>query len=402
MLGLTVLTQAFQAGLLIYGFGVVIMPFATRFDVPRETLMFASTLLALSTNLISPFIGSLVDRRSVSRLMALGAAVLAMGFVMLAYAQAMWQVLAIFALVLPLGNLLLGQLTSATLMARWFERKRGRAMGISAIGTSIGGLLFPPALAALIAAFGQRTAYLVAAAAIVIALIGPILRWVVDRPAAVDQRPDGEALAPRAAAAMPAAAPALTVGQIAKTRRFWQITCVVAFTIGVYLALIANLVPYANDIGIVPQRAAFLLSTAALCAIPGKLVIGALADRIGARLSFFLVIAFTAAALVALLATTTYAGLLLACVLLGLAGGGLLPLWGLLISKAFGQASFGRAAGIMNPAMMPITLLAAPFAGRVFDRTGSYRIAFVTMLFALALSATINAFLHLDREAPSA
>ena len=48
----------------------------------------------------------------------------------------------------------------------------------------------------------------------------------------------------------------------------------------------------------------------------------------------------------------------------------------------------------MNPAMMPFTLLAAPFAGRMYDRTGSYEIAFGAGLVALALAALLNARLR--------
>jgi MFS family permease len=409
VLGLTVLTQALQAGLLIYGFGVIILPFAAEFAVSRETLMLASTFLSLATNLLSPVVGTLIDRRSIRPLMLCGVVALACGFLLLSQVQAMWQVLAIFALVLPVGNLLLGQLSSTTLMTRWFARLRGRAMGISAVGTSIGGLVIPPLLATVIASQGWRTAFLLVAAAALVLLIVPIALIVIDRPADVGQRPDGasadapggEPGAVESAAATPNA-PALTLREIVTTPRFWLITIVLGLTVGSYLALIANLVPHATDIGIEAPRAAFLVSIAAVCAIPGKLAFGALADRIGTRVSFWIVIAFTAAAVCALLAFASYEGLVLACVMLGLAAGGLLPLWGLLIAQAFGQASFGRAAGAVNPAMMPITLLAAPFAGRVFDQTGTYRIAFITMLVALAAAAVVNAFLVPPRRARAA
>ena len=48
VLGVTVATQMVQAGLLIYGFGVIILPFATEFGVPRQTLMLGSTLLTVA------------------------------------------------------------------------------------------------------------------------------------------------------------------------------------------------------------------------------------------------------------------------------------------------------------------------------------------------------------------
>jgi MFS family permease len=397
ILGLTIWTQAFQAGLLIYGFGVVIMPFADEFGVSRQTLVLGSTLLALSTNLLSPFVGAYIDRRSIRPAMVGGALLVALGFLLLSRVEAMWQVLAIFALVLPLGNLLLGQLSSTTLMTRWFVRMRGRAMGISAVGTSIGGLVFPPLLAALIEKLGWSRAFTILSIGVALALVPAILGLVIDRPEDVGQRPDGTAAAgasvPTQSVAATTDAP-LPMSAILGTARFWQIAVVVAFAIGPYLALLANLVPFASDLGIAPRQAAVFLSTAALIAIPGKLVFGGLADHLGTRTALWLVVAFEAGALLAFLLFPVHAGLLAGSVLLGLAGGGLLPLWGLLIAKGFGQASFGRAAGAMNPAMMPVTLLAAPLAGRLFDETGNYRGAFLAMLGSLAVSAITNGFLR--------
>ena len=400
VLGLTVWTQAFQAGLLVYGFGVVIMPFAGEFGVSRQTLVLGSTLLALSTNLLSPFAGAYIDRYPIRPAMLGGAVLVALGFLLLSQAAAMWQVLAVFALVLPLGNLLLGQLSSTALMTRWFARLRGRAMGISAVGTSIGGLVFPPLVASLIERFGWSRAFVLVSIGVALGLLPAILALAIDRPEDVGQRPDGAAAAGAAATLREGAVPRdppLRVPEILRAARFWQITAVVAFAIGPYLALLANLVPFASDLGIPPTRAAVFLSTAALIAIPGKLLFGSLADRLGTRNALWLVVGFEAGALLAFLLFPTYGGLLAGSVLLGLAGGGLLPLWGLMIARGFGQASFGRAAGAMNPAMMPVTLLAAPLAGYLFDRSGHYRGAFLVMLAALAVSAATNGFLRLDR-----
>lgn len=402
VLGVTVATQMVQAGLLIYGFGVIILPFATEFGVPRQTLMLGSTLLSLTTNLISPLGGTAIDRGGARNLMTFGAAMLGLGLFALSRVTAMWQVLAIFALILPFGNLLLGQLTSSSLMTRWFTRTRGRALGLSAVGTSIGGFLLPPLVAWLAATQGWRWAYAAVAAGVVLVLTWPIRAFVVDRPQSLGQWPDGDPAPAAATAPVTAAAQALDTRALLTSLRFWQVTLIIALVAGTYLALIANLVPHATDIGIPAPRASLLMSVMAVCAIPGKIAFGMLADRIDLRLAMWLVIGCICAALGTLLVAATFAELAGACALLGVAGGGLLPLWGLYIAQGFGQANYGKAAGLMNPAMMPITLLAAPFAGRVFDQTGHYTLAFVTFLAALAVAAVINGWLRLPRREAAA
>jgi MFS family permease len=80
-----------------------------------------------------------------------------------------------------------------------------------------------------------------------------------------------------------------------------------------------------------------------------------------------------------------------------------LPVWGAMVAKSFGPARFGRALGTMNLAMAPLTLLSAPYAGHLFDRHGSYELAFMSYAGFLALGAlalvplrfpTVHARLH--------
>ena len=97
--------------------------------------------------------------------------------------------------------------------------------------------------------------------------------------------------------------------------------------------------------------------------------------------------------------STGYGSVAVGAIAFGLAAGGLLPVWGALVARSFGPDRFGRALGAMNLAMTPITLLSAPYAGFLFDRTGSYATAFgsycVILLVALAALAPLK-FPNLD------
>jgi MFS family permease len=176
---------------------------------------------------------------------------------------------------------------------------------------------------------------------------------------------------------------------------FWRVTITIGIVLSVYLALLANLVPHATDQGISTTTASLLMSILAVFAILGKLGFGLLADKIPLRNALWAAMLLMAAGLMVLLSSASYVALSLACGLLGLAAGGQLPIWGALVARGFGRESFGRALGLMNPAMMPITLVGPPLAGRVFDRTGSYDWAFQIFLAALIVAAIVLAGLRL-------
>lgn len=387
VLGATVLTQALQAGLLIYGFGVIILPLEDALGASRQSLMFATVLLSLASNIISPFAGTRVDQAEVRRLMLLGLLLLGAGFVALSQIRATWQLLAVFALLMPGANLLLGQLTASALMTRWFRRLRGRALGLSALGTSVGGLLFPPLLARVTELLGWRQAYLAVGLGAVLLALPVIWRWVRDRPGALGLAPDGDP-APAAAAAT-APRPRWSTRQILTAPLFWQIGVIMGLVLAVYMALLANLVPHATDQGVSPTRASLLIAELALLAMGGKLFFGLLADRLELRLALWGAMALMAAGIAGLAVAASLPGMALACLPLGLAAGGLLPIWGALVARGFGPDDYGRALGWINPVMMPFTFTAPPATGRVYDLTGSYELAFLAFLAALGVAALL-------------
>jgi cyanate permease len=71
---------------------------------------------------------------------------------------------------------------------------------------------------------------------------------------------------------------------------------------------------------------------------------------------------------------------------LGLGIGGNLPLSAALIARTFGPIAFGPMMGMKTMLMTPLVATGTPFAGWIFDETGSYRIAFSIFLGLVLLS----------------
>jgi MFS family permease len=385
VVAVAVVTQALQAGVLIYSFGTMAVAFEREFGATRTQVMLGATVLSLTTSLLAPFFGSLVDRRSVRSLMLLAVSALALGLVALSQARALWQVWLVFGTLLPIGNLLLGQLPTAALVTRWFSRLRGRAMGIAATGTSLGGFVLPVLLAALIERFGWRQALVMLGVGALLVVAPLIHRFVVDRPADRGLHPDGDASSLLQPAGVAAADGGLSA--ILRERAFWCETVAIGLGLFVYLGFLSNLYPHAVATGQEPTRAAALMSVVALCSVAGKLGFGTVADRMDLRHTMWLAFACMCAGTLVLSQAASYAALVAGAVFFGLAAGGLLPVWGAMVARSFGPGRFGRALGAMNLAMAPLTLLSAPYAGHFFDRFGSYEMAFASYAAVLALAA---------------
>jgi hypothetical protein len=79
-------------------------------------------------------------------------------------------------------------------------------------------------------------------------------------------------------------------------------------------------------------------------------------------------------------------------------GGGTAPLWVAPTGAAYGRAVFGRAIGLMSFLMLPFSIAGAPFAARLFDRTGSYELAFASFMVCFVLGAVAIAFYRVPQS----
>jgi MFS family permease len=124
--------------------------------------------------------------------------------------------------------------------------------------------------------------------------------------------------------------------------------------------------------------------------IIGKLFFGGLGDRLDHRLLYWVSMSLLCCAYVALLVTDSYEGLFVGVICMGLAGGGILPLLGVIFGARFGVASFGRVMGLVGVVMM-FGALAPIIFGWVYDVQGTYDMALVSLL-AVAVPAMIAMF----------
>ena len=390
--------EMFAIGSTTYAFGLFVKPLELEFGISRGDANKGLALFIIGMGLSAPLIGRLIDRRSARRVMLFGAAWMALGFVAVALAPSLqWMALAVLLMV-AVGATMIGPLTANTLASRWFDRRRGRALGMVAVGTSVGGTLLVPLVAYNIEAFGWRQALMIQGG-IIFVIVAALAIWVVrDRPQDMGLSADGDVVdRTNATAALPTG-PAWTVGALLKQRDFWCIGLSVGLTFAVTQSVLASLVPYAADAGIDAQRGALLISVLSVCSILGKLLFGALAERVDKRWLLLAVVGFTVAQLCTLIVQPDFQLLLLICGIAGFAIGGELPVWAAIIAERFGSRSFGTVMGLMNPINMVCSLVAISYVGAAYDSSGGYTLPFQVFLGVAAASAVMTLLITAPRK----
>lgn len=360
--------QMFSVGFFTYSASILTSPVRESFGVSLEQIMYSLTLGTLAGLLAMPIAGFMADKFPVRHMVCAGLLLFAAGLWGVANSLTINSYVICFGLTMAIAMSLAGALAASTVISRWFSKSRGRALGISAAGTSIGGIVVPVMLTWGIGLWGWRSALEYLALFLVVVVLPFVFVTVRGRPEDVGLAIEDSGLP---ASDSHADAP-LSLAQILKAPAFWLLGLSLGLLFSAYSAVLANLNPYITHAGFSVKQASTAITVVAATGLVGKLVFGLLADKMSLRLGLWLAqgLALTACVLIAI--EPAYFAIITAAVLLGLAAGGMLPVWGALMAQIFGVISYGRAMGMMSPVVTLCVLPGYTVTGMIFDNTGSF------------------------------
>ncbi|MGA1677484.1 MAG: MFS transporter [Pseudomonadales bacterium] len=387
--------QAVSFGVALYCFTFYVEPWSREFNVGRGEIMVIFFILQGAMGVLAPFAGRAMDRLPIRLLVCIGAISLALALVLAARATDLRQLMLIYGSLVVGGTLLAGPLAAQTLTARWFNRRRGFALGVSTVGTSLGGFFLPPLVTWLQAELGWRGANDMLAVGVVLAIVP--LSWLVIRNApsveeGIVERPlSGSAVASAAGYSTPARA--WTVGAVFREPTFWFM--VVAFSLFSLVngGLQQNLAPFGLDHGIDARQTAWVMSAMAFVMAVWKVVIGALTDRVEVRFIFVFSIGALLAAMLLMSTSLSFFEFGIVGLLLGVASAAHLPLLAAIVSRHFGTASFGLVMGLIGP-FSTLSATGPWIAGELRDASGSYHAALLTFAVLLLPALISRLLLH--------
>src|ERR1700693_4496484 len=316
-------------------FGLFLLPISGQFHWPRSTVSIVLLIVAIAGAVGFPVVGRTIDRY--------GARVVILpGIVAFAAARFSVSLIGGNSPGLYLGYSLIGitlkisrSVTFTKVIAGWFDRHRGLALGIvGGLGNGIGSAIAPLYAQTLITHHGWRAGYMGLGVAILAIGLPTLLLLLRDPPAAAHV----------VTGATGSAADA-TLAQARSTGAFWIILLAIALGAGCMTAVFAHVVPILTDRGISAQRATLVLVTFSMVTAAWQVAVGSLLDRIQRP---WVAAPFYGAALagLALFAwSSSFPHLVAAGALMGLGLGteyGVLPYF---LSRYFGLRHYGAISG---------------------------------------------------------
>ncbi|HXH84600.1 MAG TPA: MFS transporter [Candidatus Tectomicrobia bacterium] len=359
-----------------------------EFEVARSDASLPYTMTMIGFGVGSILLGRLSDRLGIFVPVAGGAVCLGVGYAVASQATGLWQ----FTLA---QGLLVGIASSATFApliadtSLWFTRRRGVAVAIIASGSYVAGTIWPPVVQHFMESAGWRRTYLGIGVFCVAAMVP--LALALRRRSPLTPSPGtvahGASRSPRPLGASPALLQALLVVA--------GLSCCVAMSMPQ-----VHIVAYTGDLGHGAAHGAQMLSFMLGFGVVSRLSWGWICDHIGGRLTLLLGSASQALALLLFLPFDGLASLYVLSGLFGLAQGGIVPSYAVIIRELFPAEEAGVRVGTVLMATVFGMALGGWMSGAIYDLTGSYQAAFVNGFLWNLLNIAIAVSLLRRRATP--
>jgi MFS family permease len=359
----------------MHSYTVFLIAFIEAFGWSRGESSVAYSVSQLVTGATSPLVGVLVDRLGPRRLILMGGFLLAAGLLASAYANALWQVVVLYGVVMTLGANCLGLVVFVPILSRRFVRNRGMAVAVVQSANGFARAFSAPLSQVLIAGLGWRGAYLALGGFMAAAFLplGAMFRFSEPERSG---RHGGLAVAD-----------GWTLRQAMRTPHFWLLSLVYVFTgLGSFLVALHQLA-FAVTMGFDKLYAAEVLGMGAFLSLPGVIVTGIISDHIGRELSAVITYGTSIIGVACAMFITgpdQHLLLWLHSCFFGLTWGARGPAITAKTADLFPGPQLGTILGAITIGTGIGAASGAWLAGFSFDLTGSYQVAFSLSIFFYA------------------
>ncbi len=377
------LALAIEGGCIFYSFGIFLKPMIGELGVGRAGGTAAFTVFQLVVGMSSLLVAVIIGKFGCRLPMAIGFTIAAIGMALLSRITAIWQLWLLYGVVVG-GGVAFGHLLAlTTLINFWFVKRKSLAIGIVVAGMGAGPLVFSRLVASLVETIGWRSSWQVLAGVVFLFAAVPALIFIRNRPEDVGQVADGARGEVQAKDKTPLHKKKASISSVKwnvrsglKTRALWLIVifaCANQFTLNM---MNTHQVAHLTDIGIAPVIAAGSLGLMVGMSGAGRLMGGALGDRIKPRYLVAVALIVEIIALLVFINADSMAMVYLYVVMLGFPYGMILVLHMVMIGNYYGAKAYAKMASVVMFVTTPIYAVGPLLGGYMYDKFSSYMLPF--------------------------
>jgi MFS family permease len=369
----------YAGAIVFYGFTAFFDPLVQEFGWSYTQISFAMSLRGVEMSFLAPLIGFLVDHYGPRRLAIGGVITIGLGFLMLSMTWSLWMFYGSIILI-AFGGGGCATVVFMRVVASWFQKKIGLALGILVSGFGASGFLLP-GIVQLIDHFGWRTAVIILGVGMWVIGI-PLVLVIRDTPEQYGLFPDGRETnlpAPALPGEKASVVHEVSFWVAVKHKAFLFLALSGAIQSMSLVAIVTHIMPYMNLLHIPRATAGLIAGSIPVLSIAGRFGFGWLSDIFDKRYIIAISFSLIGLGMFALCYVDVWWVMILFLVLFPLGLGGAITLRGSFLQEYFGRVAFGRLLGIVMGVSSVGGIIGPTFAGFIVDAAGSYYVAWISM-----------------------
>ncbi|MEE8418552.1 MAG: MFS transporter [Dehalococcoidales bacterium] len=360
-------------------FGVFFKSLEETFDLTRATTSSVLSVRMVFSGAAAILGGWAIDRYGPRKVVSVMGFFVGLSLILTGLTTASWQLFITYGLLMSIGTGAVFVVMTSTVL-RWFDRKRGLALGIAGTGGGFGTAIFAPLSASLINSLEWRTTIMLLGGVAWLVML-PVAQLIKKDPGEIGALPDGEAPGYQPAGAEREAGhlPKPPLSRVFRNQNFWAflfIWLTMAFS---SFFIMTHIVPHAIDIGFSSVQSATILSVGGIAMLIGRLSAGIISDRVSVKWVAIVSSLIQFAAILGLVWGRELWMLYLFGLVNGLTFGGFGTSISMLIGSSFSLDNIGKILGILEIGIFIGGAVGPYLGGLIFDNTGSYDTAFLIM-----------------------
>jgi sugar phosphate permease len=390
------------AGAGFYSFSIFIKPLEAEFGWSRSAISLAMSIYMMVHGLAGPFVGHATETYGPRKVMSFSALLSGASFALVSLTSSLWHFYLAYTL-LSLSTTGIGFIPVSSVLARWFIRRRGTAIGFAMLGISLGGLIMAPVVGLIISQFGWRAAFVLLGLLVWLLALPVTLFVIKGSPAELGLLPDGdepeaaEATDPHARPEDPSAysnaeEEGWPFSAALRSRAFFWIAATFFLAPVAQMGMLQHQVPLIVEAGIAEAMAPMALGLTAGLGGLGKLSFGRISEMLPFRYAAMLCFGLQALGIFILFTAQSVAMVWIYVAIFGFAMGGVIVLLPLVVAHFFGLAAFGVIMGTVSLILAFGNASGALISGLIYDFLGGYHYAMLAYM-CLYVVATLSIFL---------
>ena len=362
-----------------FSFGVFLKSLESEFELSRAAISSLLSVYMVFCAVFTVLGGWALDKYGPRRVILTMGLVSASSLLLTGITNSLWQLYFTYSLLLAMGTAAIYSVIMAT-VSRWFNRRRGFALGVAGSGMGVGNVVIAPLATLLISNFGWRIAYIILGL-ITFFIVTPMSRLQRDTPEEMGLFPDGE----KSKSAeiewenneVVSETAGTTLTEALKTSSFWYLGGIMFSSAFCNLLVMTHIVSFATDMGISSMEAAIIISVMGVFQIISRLVMGRVSDITGGKVPGVISTLLRVGVMIGLVWARELWMFYLFAAVYGFSWGGLGIANMIMTVEAFGKLHIGVILGTVNTGFAVGAAVGPLVGGLVYDVNGNYTLSFL-------------------------